>query len=226
MNLQFFKKSKYTLIFIIVFSAIAIPVFYHLLKVDKKLRIYNPVDFNPRLVDTSVKHVKKNHTIADFKLVNQNGKIITNKNYDGKIYIADFFFTRCPSICVLMADNMMKLQEYYKNDEDIMFLSHSVTPVIDSVSVLRAYANRKGVIDGKWNVTTGSKKHIYALARKSYFAVLDEGEGDEDDFIHTENFVLIDKERRIRGSYDGTDEKNIQKIIDDIQMLKEEYSRR
>ena len=104
-----------------------------------------------------------------------------------------------------------------------MFLSHSVTPKIDSISVLRDYADKKGVIDGKWHVTTGSKKHIYDLARKSYFAVLDEGNGDENDFIHTENFVLIDKERRIRGIYDGTKKENMQKIIDDITLLKEEY---
>jgi protein SCO1/2 len=120
---------------------------------------------------------------------------------------------------------MSELQELYKDDDDIMFLSHSVTPVMDSVSVLRTYADKKGVIDGKWNVTTGSKKHIYELARKSYFAVLDQGSGDENDFIHTENFVLIDKERRIRGSYDGTDKKEMERLKKDIALLKEEYAR-
>ena len=105
-----------------------------------------------------------------------------------------------------------------------MFLSHSVTPVIDSVSVLREYADRKGVIDGKWNVTTGAKKHIYELARKSYFAVLESGDGGEDDFIHTEQFVLVDKERRIRGYYDGTEKEDIEKLKKDIALLKEEYT--
>lgn len=123
-----------------------------------------------------------------------------------------------------MAYNMSELQEYYKNDKDIMFLSHSVTPVIDSVSVLKEYADRKGVIDGKWNVTTGSKKHIYELARKSYFAVLESGDGGEDDFIHTEQFVLVDKERRIRGYYDGTEKKDMDKLKNDIALLKEEYT--
>lgn len=224
MELKFFKKSLPTLLFLVVFSAIVIPIFYQLLKVDKRLKIYNPIDVNPRLVDYSVKHITKNHTIADFELTNQNGEIITNKDYENKIYIADFFFTRCQSICIAMAYNMSELQAYYKDDNELMFLSHSVTPFIDSVSVLKEYADKKGVIDGKWNVTTGSKKHIYELARKSYFAVLDEGSGDENDFIHTEQFILVDKEKRIRGYYDGTDKKDIEKLKEDLVVLKAAYA--
>ena len=222
MNFNFFKKSAPTLIFLAIFSAVVIPVFYHLLKVDNRLKIYNPADVNPRLVDESILHVQKNHSIADFNLINQNGKKITNKDYEGKIYIADFFFTRCQNICIAMAYNMSELQEFYKNDTDIMFLSHSVTPLIDSVSVLKEYAMNKGVIEGKWNVTTGKKKHIYELARKSYFAVLDEGNGDENDFIHTEQFILVDKKRRIRGYYDGTNDQEMEKLKEDIVFLKEE----
>jgi len=219
-----FKKSIPLLIFFAVFSAISLTVYYHLLKVDKHLKIYNPIDVNPRLVDDSMVHIQNNHTIADFKLTNQNGETVTNSNYKDKIYIADFFFTRCQTICIAMAYNMGELQEFYKKDDDIMFLSHSVTPVMDSVSVLKEYADRKGVIDGKWNVTTGSKKHIYELARKSYFAVLDEGNGDESDFIHTEQFVLVDKDRRIRGYYDGTEKEDMEKLKNDIVLLKEEYA--
>ncbi|MDD7913573.1 SCO family protein [Polaribacter ponticola] len=225
MDFKFFKKSLPTLIFLLVFSAVAIPVFYHLLKVDKKLKIYNPADVNPNLVDVTLKHIRKNHTISDFELINQNGEIITNNNYKDKIYVADFFFTRCQTICIAMAYNMSELQEFYKQDDDIMFLSHSVTPTIDSVSVLKEYAERKGVIDAKWNVTTGSKKHIYELARKSYFAVLEGGDGGENDFIHTEQFVLIDKERRIRGFYDGTEKEDMVKLKKDVALLKEEYTR-
>lgn len=224
MDVSFFKKSKSLLIFLIVFSAISLPVFYHLLKVDKKLKVYNPIDVNPSLVHESIKHITKDHKIADFKLTNQNGETITQKNYENKIYIADFFFTRCTNICIAMAYNMNELQEYYKNDDDIMFLSHSVTPVMDSVPVLRKYADEKGVIDGKWNVTTGPKKHIYELARKSYMAVIEEGDGGEDDFIHTEQFILVDKERRIRGFYDGTDKKDMEKLKEDMILLKEEYA--
>lgn len=223
MELKFFKKSLPTLIFLAIFSAIAIPIFYHLLKVEKKLKIYSPADVNPSLVDVSVKHITKDHSIADFKLINQNGEIITQNDYKNKIYIADFFFTRCTNICIAMAYNMNELQEYYKNDDDILFLSHSVTPEMDSVPVLKEYAKNKGVIDGKWNVTTGDKKHIYELARKSYFAVIEDGDGGEDDFIHTEQFILIDKERRIRGFYDGTDKNDMEKLKQDMILLKAEY---
>jgi len=223
MELKFFKKSIPTLIFLAIFSTIAIPVFYHLLKVDKKLKIYSPADVNPSLVDVSVKHITKDHTIADFSLINQNGEIITQNNYKNKIYIADFFFTRCTNICIAMAYNMNELQEYYKNDAEIMFLSHSVTPEMDSVPILKKYAIDKGVIDGKWNVTTGDKKHIYELARKSYFAVIEDGDGGEDDFIHTEQFILVDKERRIRGFYDGTDKNDMEKLKQDVVLLKAEY---
>ena len=224
MELKFFKKSIPTFIFLALFSVVVIPVFYQLLKVDEKLKIYNPADVNPRLVDFSMKHITKDHTIADFELTNQNGEKITNKNYKDKIYVADFFFTRCQTICINMAYNMGELQNLYKKDTDIMFLSHSVTPEIDSVTVLKEYADRKGVIDGKWNITTGAKRHIYELARKSYFAVLDEGTGDENDFIHTEQFVLVDKEKRIRGYYDGTKKEDMEKLKKDIVLLKEEYA--
>lgn len=223
MDASFFKKSKKIVLFFLVFSAIVIPVFYQLLKVEERVKIYNPVDFNPQLVDFSLKHIKKNHTIGHFNLINQNGEKITEKDYEGKIYVADFFFTRCKTICITMAYNMGELQEIYKNDDDILFLSHSVTPTIDSVTVLKKYALDKGAIDGKWQITTGNKKHIYELARKNYFAVLDHGAGDENDFIHTENFVLVDKEKRIRGVYDGTSKKAMQKLIKDIDLVKEEY---
>ena len=222
MDLGFFKKSIPTLLFLIVFSIIGVTVFYQLMSQDERLKIYNPIDINPRLVDISVKNLKKNHTISDFELTNQNGEKITNKTYENKIYIADFFFTRCQTICISMAYNMSELQEYYKNDDDIMFLSHSVTPIIDSVPVLKEYAINKGVIDGKWNITTGPKKHIYDLARKNYFAVLDEGDGGAQDFIHTEQFVLVDKKKQIRGFYDGTDANEVERIIKDIEVLKRE----
>ena len=226
MELKSVKKSVPAIIIFAVFSVISLVVFYQLLAVEERLPVYSPSDVNPKLVDASLKHKQSNHSIADFSLINQNGKVITNASYEDKIYIADFFFTRCKTICIAMAYNMSELQSHYKNDDEIMFLSHSVTPVMDSVPVLKAYADAKGVINGKWNVTTGSKKHIYELARKSYFAVLDQGDGGENDFIHTEQFVLVDKERRIRGYYDGTEKEDMQKIIKDIALLKEEYSRK
>lgn len=225
MDIKFIKKSFPLLIIMAAFSVIMIFIIYTIISPQKRLPVYNPADVNPRLVDKSVKHVRNNHKIADFSLINQNGDTITQENYKGKIYVADFFFTRCQSICPVMTNNMAKIQEEFKNDSTIMFLSHSVTPVMDSIPVLREYADMKGVIDSKWNVTTGDKKHIYDLARKSYFAVLDEGDGGEQDFIHTENFVLVDKTRRIRGFYDGTDDDEIKKLIKDIKLLQEEYTK-
>jgi protein SCO1/2 len=222
MDLKFFKKSAPTLIIMGIFSVIMIYAIYTLLTPQKKLPVYNPADVNPKLVDESIVHIRRDHKVADFKLINQNGDTITQENYKDKIYVADFFFTRCLTICPVMTNNIGKLQEVFKNDDDVMFLSHSVTPVIDSVSVLRAYANVKGVIDQKWNITTGDKKHIYNLARKSYFAVLDEGDGGLQDFIHTENFVLVDKKSQIRGFYDGTDNEDIKRLITDIRILQNE----
>ena len=220
--IDFFKKSRSTLIFLFFFSILFVPVLYFLVKPKDELPVYNPVDVNPRLVDDSVKHISRNHRIAEFDLVNQNGEIITKEDFEGKIYVADFFFTRCQTICPIMAVNMRDLQEEFKNDPDLKFLSHSVTPVMDSVPVLRDYADKNEAIDGKWEITTGKKKHIYELARKSYFAVLDEGDGGDQDFIHTEQFVLVDKKGRIRGFYDGTEKEEMQRIIDDIAILKNE----
>ena len=221
MDLKFFKKSIPTLVIMAIFSFIMIYAIYSLLTPEKKLPVYNPSDVNPKLVDESVVHIRRNHKVADFKLINQNGETITQEDYKDKIYVADFFFTRCMTICPVMTNNIGKLQEVFKNDDAIMFLSHSVTPVIDSVSVLKEYAIKKGVIDGKWNITTGSKKHIYELARKNYFAVVDQGDGGLQDFIHTPNFVLVDKKKQIRGIYDGTKDQEITRLIKDIRILQQ-----
>lgn len=222
MKTSFLGKSIYTIISIGVLFIIFVFIGYYLLSPTKKLPIYNPVDVNPKLVDASVKHIRSNHKIADFQLINQNGDTITQHNYKDKIYVADFFFTRCQTICPIMSTNMGDLQEFYKNDTTVMLLSHSVTPVIDSISVLRAYADKRKILDSKWNLVTGDKKHIYELARKSYFAVLDEGDGGAQDFIHTEQFILVDQKRQIRGFYDGTSKDEIQRIIKDIAILKKE----
>jgi len=186
---------------------------------EKNLPIYNPSDFNPALVDKSLQDKSGNHTVSDFSLINQNGKTVTQVNYKDKIYVTDFFFTRCQTICPVMTNNMVKIQDAFIDNDDIMFLSLSVTPEMDSIPVLRDYANRKGVIDSKWNVTTGNKKHIYDLARKSYFAVVEQGDGGLQDFIHTPNFVLVDKKKRIRGIYDGTENEDIQRLISDLKIL-------
>ncbi len=213
------NKSYYTYI-LMAFFAIGICMMLYAIVFEKEnLPVYNPVDFNPELVDASIRNTTSNHTVADFELVNQSGKIITQKDYENKIYVTDFFFTRCPSICPIMSNNMEKLQNIFLNEHDVMFLSLSVTPALDSVPILRRYADKHGVLDSKWNITTGDKKHIYNLARKSYFAAVDQGDGGLQDFIHTPNFILVDQEKRIRGVYDGTKDEEIERIIQDIALL-------
>ena len=175
-----------------------------------------------QLVDSTIQHIKRFHKIDDFSLVNQNNEIITNETYDGKIYIADFFFTTCPGICPIMKENMIELQDEFINDDDVLLLSHTVTPEIDSVSVLKKYSQKKGVLDTKWNMVTGDKKQIYNLARKSYLVAEDIESPRKYDMIHTENFVLVDSKRRIRGFYDGTDIDVMNNLISDIKILKKE----
>ncbi len=187
---------------------------------EQQLPVYNPSDFNQALVDKNLHKTNKDHRVADFNLINQNGRTVTQEDYRDKIYVTDFFFTSCKTICPIMTNNMAKVQEAFLTNNDIMFLSLSVTPDIDSISRLREYATKKGVIDAKWNVTTGNKKHIYELARKSYFAVAEQGDGGLQDFIHTPNFILVDKKKRIRGVYDGTDIKEIKRLIKDINILR------
>jgi len=220
---SFFAKYKLFGIVFLCLSAVIMYLFYNALQPKKILPIYQPADFNPELVDTSLLHVKKYHTIGNFSLTNQNGALITNDTYKDKIYIADFFFTTCPTICPIMTDNMGTIQQEILNDDEVMLLSHSVTPEIDSVAQLKAYAIKKGVVDRKWNLVTGDKKQIYNLARKSYMAVKTDGDGGPFDMIHTENFMLIDKERRIRGTYDGTNPEEIEKLLEDLKVLKDSY---
>ena len=192
----------------------------------KTLAILQPDQFDPTLVDDSMLFVKKYHKVAPFKLINQNSDTITNTDYEGKIYVVDFFFTTCPTICIAMAKNMTVLQEEFKDDDEVIFLSHSVTPENDTPAVLRAYADKKGVLDHKWNLVTGDKEQIYNLARKSYLAVKDAPYGGKYDMVHTENFLLVDKEGRLRSrSYDGTKTEEIEALIEDIYILKDIYKK-
>lgn len=217
--LRFLNRFKTLLIVLFFLSIVIVSLFYFVLNPKKALPIYTPSIVNPELVDTTVQHIANNHFIADFAFTNQNGKTITQKDYEGKIYVADFFFTTCPTICPMMTDNMVWLQEKIKNNPKVMLLSHSVTPDIDSVPVLKAYAQRKGVLDSKWNLVTGDKKDIYYIARKSYLAVKTGKPSELYDMVHTENFVLVDEKRRVRGFYDGTKREEVEKLLADINFL-------
>ena len=219
--LSFFKKYKFFAIVMLVLSAIIMTVIAQITTPQKSLRIYQPAQVEAKLVDTTLHYVKKYHTMADFSLTNQNGKNVTQADYDDKIYVADFFFTTCQTICPIMTDHMVKIQEALQKDQQVLLLSHTVTPEIDSVAQLKKYAVEKGVDDDKWNLVTGDRKQIYDLARKSYLVAKD-NPYEEFDLIHTENFVLVDTKKRIRGFYDGTDSEAIDQLLEDIEILKEE----
>lgn len=221
--LSFFKKYKFFAISFLILSIIIISIFYSILKPTRVLPIYQPAQVSTELVDSTIQHQKKYHKIADFSLTNQNGKTITQEDYKDKIYVADFFFTTCQTICPVMTDHMREIQKKTITDRDILLLSHSVTPEIDTVAQLKRYAKKKGVDASKWNLVTGDKKQIYELARKSYLAVKDDGDGGPFDMVHTENFMLIDKKRQIRGFYDGTDPEEIDRLLEDIKILKASY---
>ncbi len=221
--LTFFARYKTFAIVMSIFSLCVIYIFYQLLKVPQRLPVLQPTSVNKELVDTTVQYVKKYHKIADFELVNQNGDTITHNDYANTIYVADFFFTTCQTICPIMTDHMVKIQEELARDTIVKLLSHSVIPEYDTPEVLKKYALQKGVNDKKWNLVTGNRNQIYALARKSYLAAKDVPGGNQE-LVHTENFMLIDKKRQIRGYYDGTLPDDVDRLLVDITILKQEYA--
>ncbi|MGB5172635.1 MAG: SCO family protein [Eudoraea sp.] len=189
----------------------------------ENLPYYNEETFTPHWLTSNSEEEKRFHKIPDFKLVNQLGDTITQRTFENKIYITDFFFTSCPGICLKMTANMTKIQEAFKEDSEIILLSHSVTPSVDSVSVLKDYADDHGVIDNKWHLVTGDKAEIYKLGRNQYFVENDLGiPKDINDFLHTENFLLVDKKRHIRGIYNGLNSASINQLITDVKALKNE----
>lgn len=216
-------KNKLAIIIPAVILAIGIRIAYEMIKDGRRLPVYSPAVLNPELVDESMQNVTNNHKIADFELINQDGEIFSKNDLKGKYYVTDFFFTTCPSICPDMSSQLQRVQKAYFENDEFLIVSHSVTPEIDSVKVLKEYAELYEANPKKWIFLTGDKKVIYDLARKSYFAATTEGDGGIDDFIHTENFVLVDKEKRIRGFYDGTSKESVNQLIIDIEILAQEY---
>jgi len=189
-------------------------------KVDE-LPYYSSADFTPHWL--SIKETNTIHSIPDFSFTNQFAKEITKKTFDNKITVVDFFFTTCPGICKKLTSSLLKVQNAFKTEDDILLLSHSVTPEKDSVAVLRKYAQENGVIPGKWHLVTGKRNDIYSIARTGYFADEDMGwKQDSTAFLHTENILLIDKHHHIRGVYKGTIPGEVENLIADIKKLQKE----
>ena len=187
----------------------------------ERLPFYNAANFTPEWIETTSPKYDSIHTIPAFSFINQNGDTINQQVFNNKIYVADFFFTSCPGICKKLTNNLSIVQKAFKNDANVLLLSHSVTPETDSVPRLKQYATQFGVINGKWHLVTGNRQAIYNIARQAYFADEDLGMAkNENDFLHTENMVLIDKHKRIRGVYKGTLETDMQHLIADITALK------
>ena len=208
--------------FVIFFSSVAVAYFLYF-KPEEDLPIYQPYQLNPALVDASAMRVE-DHRVLDFELVNHLGDTVTLADVQGQILVVDFFFSRCATICPLMTQNLQRIHDRLDPQMPIRILSHSVTPKADSVSVLNRYANKHGANPDLWWFLTGEKKEIYKLARQSYFSCLDEGDGGFQDFVHTENVVLVDDEGRLRGFYDGTDSKSMSHLFSDLEFLAEKKS--
>ncbi len=214
-------KSLYLILFLVIFFSCREETHNNSIVEEIKASVtalpyFNSPDFTP-------KWKKGDHKIPKFSFTNQNGVSINNETYKGKIYVADFFFTTCPGICPKLAKNMNILQDEYKDNSDILLLSHSVMPWVDTVEKLQTYSVDNNVDSNKWNLVTGDKDDLYAIARHGYFADEDfKKTKDESEFLHTENFILVDKEGYIRGVYNGTIELDLQRLMRQLKILEKE----
>ena len=213
------------IVFILVVFIICVAISYTMLRKNdqKPLPIINPTDLKKELVDPELLAVGQGHTIGNFSFTNQDGITITEKEIENKVFVAEYFFSTCKSICPIMNQQMQRIQKTYKGNKSVKILSFTVDPEIDNSETLKTYAVQHGYQKGQWHFLTGTKSSLYSLARKSFF-VLKPAEatnlGDAgNDFIHTNNFVLVDKKKRIRGYYDGTNPAEITELIEDIDLL-------
>lgn len=189
----------------------------------KQLPVIQPRDVKSEMVNPELINMGIGHRIGKFALTNQNGETITLKDVEDKIFVAEYFFTTCLTICPIMTEEMMRVQDRFKGNDEVKILSFTVDPETDNVEVMKAYAKKHNAVDGQWHFLTGTKDDLYSLARNSFF-VLKPAEarnlGDAgSDFIHTNNFVLVDKELQIRGYYDGTSTEEVNVLMEDIELL-------
>ncbi|HEX5171678.1 MAG TPA: SCO family protein [Cyclobacteriaceae bacterium] len=163
------------------------------------------------------------HTIGDFRFVDQDSAVVTNETFKNKIYVADFFFTSCRTICPIMKTQMLRVYDSIRNEPDVLLLSHTIDPEYDTVALLHDFAERLGVTSDKWHFVTGDQEEIFKIAQTSYFSTALTDNTEPDGYIHSGAFLLIDKDRRIRGKYDGTKEDDVNRLLTDIKKLRQEY---
>ena len=213
------RNTSLLLRFVLFIGLFALGMFIVYPMLQRELPVIHPRQLDLKLVDAEVLQHKGEHRILDFELVDQEGDTIRKIDTQGQVIVADFFFTTCRTICPIMTGEMARVQEEFLEEDGVVLLSHSVTPEIDSVNVLKAYAEKHGADPKRWHLMTGDRKQINNLARRSYFACLVDGDGGEYDLVHTENFVLVDTLGRLRGFYDGTDEEQVDQLIEDVKRL-------
>lgn len=217
-----------SLLFLILFSIAGVTFTYFMIRPseEKKLPVINPIDLEEEMVDPELLRIGYGHTIADFSFTNQEGKTITQKDIEGKVFIAEYFFTTCKTICPVMNVQMQRVHKEFKSNDGVRILSFTVDPETDTVEQMNRYAESHGADPSTWFFLTGSKDDLYSLARRSFFVLKPaeaENQGDVgSDFIHTNNFVLVDQKKRIRGYYDGTSKKEVDELISDINLLLKE----
>lgn len=215
-------KIKFINVFILLVATGVFIYAFFIIDSDKPIR-YLPIYGEKNYESKNGKTDTTFHSIQDFNFVNQDGQTVTQKNFEGSIYVSDFFFTTCHSICPVMSTQMERLAEKFKGNKEVKFLSHTVDPEIDTVEQLKRYAVKHNADSKQWMFVTGEKKALYAVARLSYLLNAEQGDGGPDDFIHTQNFALVDKDKHIRGYYDGTDSSEINQLMKDIDLLLAEY---
>ena len=215
-------------LFLILFSVGGVLFTYFMINPEKvkTLPVINPIDVNDEMVDPELLRIGYGHKIGTFRFTDQENRRITEKDVQGKVFVAEYFFTNCKTICPVMNNQMQRLHEAYKDNSNVKILSFTVDPDNDTVAQMKRYADDHGADPKQWHFLTGKKEALYTLARKSFFVLKPaeaENQGDVgSDFIHTNNFVLIDREMRIRGYYDGTSQKEVDELIDDIALLLKE----
>ena len=206
-------------IILLVIPATIYLYFIAQLKSIPKLGYFGPRDAISKTVDGELVTDTLYHEVPEFSFINQNNQVVTSNHFEDRVYVADFFFTSCQSICPIMSSQLERVQAKYRENNLVAILSHTVDPESDSVEVLRSYATLHEALDNKWEFITGNKKEIYEIARKGYFVSASEGDGGDEDFIHSPYFVLVDTKKHLRGFYDGTDSLEVNKLLVDIDVL-------